>query len=109
MRAVLDSGSYKFMIPKVLADYLHLTLRCCKHPYGTAGGPKKGHIAEVEHIEIGQECVAEFHDIEVAVIDANTPVLIGRDPFFKAYVVIIEENQRSVECIRSDLYRKRSD
>jgi predicted aspartyl protease len=95
------------MMPKGIAEYLGLKLKPSGQPFGTAGGFKEGFVAKVEHVRIGRTTLAEFKDVEVVVLDAKTPVLIGRDPFFKRYVVIINETERSIECIRSDVFSKK--
>jgi predicted aspartyl protease len=107
IRAILDSGAHKIMMPKRIAEYLGLKLKPSGQPFGTAGGFKDGFIAKVEKVRIGRSVLAEFEDVEIVVLDADTPVLIGRDPFFKRYVVIINEAERSIECIRSDIYSKK--
>jgi len=108
IRAILDSGAHKIMMPKRIADYLGLKLRSSGHPFGTAGGFKEGFVAKVDKVRIGRSTLAEFENVEVVVLDADTPILIGRDPFFNRYVVIINESERSIECIRSDIYKKKT-
>jgi predicted aspartyl protease len=106
---MLDSGAHRIMMPKSIAVYLGLKLVSSPQQFGTAGGFKEGFVAKVDKVRIGRSVLAEFMNVEIVVLDADTPILIGRDPFFKRYVVILDESRRSIECIRSDCYRtKRS-
>ena len=104
---MVDSGAYRIMLPKRIANYLGLRLSPCPKPFGPAGGFKEGFIAKVDKVRIGRSVLAEFENVEIVVIDADTPVLIGRDPFFKRYVVIIDESRMYIECVRSDVYKPR--
>ncbi len=91
--ALLDSGSDNILIPINLAEDLGLSLRDLPKPIGTAGGNRKGFETQCD-FEFGRGGrVEKYRNLKINVIDStDAPVLIGRDPIFKQFKVIFEEN-----------------
>ncbi len=96
---LLDSGSDGIVIPRSLADCLDLQLKPAARPMRVANGREvKRYTARVS-ITLGRG--GRFCgpiDAEVSVpADGDPPLLIGREPVFRLFVITFVEADRRFE------------
>lgn len=90
VNAVLDSGADTIKIPKDLAVWLQLKLEKRDIPAMTAAGTLKAYKATVPRFILGQGGrEVSYKDAEICVIDNCPYILIGINPVFQDYKVII--------------------
>ena len=99
MDGLLDSGSDGVVLPKSLADYLGLELKTAETPMRVADGRSVDRYISRASLTIGR---AGRHcdpiDAEVTVPkEGRSPILIGRDPIFRLFIITFIEAKRRFE------------
>ena len=95
---ILDSGSGFFTIPKKLADSLNLKYKLMKEKAGTAGGSVTQYQCKGDFVISDNNNLVTFTNEKIAILDSDTPILVGIDPVFNAYrnVVICAQPKLSI-------------
>ena len=99
IEGLLDSGSDGIVIPMGLAKYLGLDLRSSPRPMRVANGRDVERLTAKAFITLGRggRCC---DPIEVTVsipADGDPPVLIGREPIFRLFVVTFVDAEKRFE------------
>lgn len=99
IEGLLDSGSDGIVIPKSLADYLGLQLKPSGKPMRVANGRDVQRYTAKATITLGRGGrFSDPIDTEVSVpAEGDPPLLIGREPIFKLYVVTFVEAEKRFE------------
>lgn len=96
---LLDSGSDGIVIPRRLAEYLELDLRPAERPMRVANGRSVERLVSTATLTIGRDgrfCDPIRAEVNVP-SDGNPPILIGRVPVFKLFVVTFVEAEKRFE------------
>lgn len=96
---LLDSGSDGIVIPRSLADYLNLQLKPAAKPMRVANGRDVQRYTAKVSLTLGRggRCCGPI-EAEVSVpTEGDPPLLIGREPVFRLYVVTFVEAERRFE------------
>jgi len=99
MDGLLDSGSDGIVIPRSLADYLGLKLEPSSRPMRVANGRDVQRYTAKASITLGRggRCCDPI-DAEVSIpAEGEPPVLIGREPIFRLYVITFVEAEKRFE------------
>jgi hypothetical protein len=99
MDGLLDSGSDGIVIPRSLAEYLDLKLRPAARPMRVANGKDVQRYTARASITLGRggRCCSPI-DAEVSVpAEGDPPLLIGREPMFRLFVITFVEAERRFE------------
>jgi len=99
MDGLLDSGSDGVVLPKGLADYLGLELKTAETPMRVADGKSVERYISRANLTIGRAGrYCDPIDAEVTVpIEGKPPILIGRDPIFRSFVITFIEAEMRLE------------
>jgi predicted aspartyl protease len=96
---LLDSGADGIVIPKGLADYLELEMKPSDKPMRVANGSSVQRFTSKVTVKIGRG--GRFSDpfeADVSIpVEGNPPILIGRDPIFKLFIITFVEAERRFE------------
>lgn len=99
IEGLLDSGSDGIVIPRSLADYLDLQLKPAARPMRVANGREVQRYTATVSIMLGRggRCCDPI-DAEVSVpAEGDPPLLIGREPIFRLFVITFVEAERRFE------------
>jgi len=98
INGVLDSGADEITIPKDLAEWLELDLILRDKPIHTAMGEKKAYSANIDFILFrgGKSREVYYKNIEICVIEGCPDILVGIEPVFKDYNIIIKAYKKKV-------------
>jgi hypothetical protein len=99
IEGLLDSGSDGVVIPRSLADYLDLQLKPAARPMRVANGRDVQRYTAKASITLGRggRCCGPI-DAEVSVpAEGDPPLLIGREPIFRMFVITFVEAERRFE------------
>ena len=96
---LLDSGSDGIVIPKGLADYLSLDLKLADRPMMVANGRSVERFTSKASLMIGRGGrYCDPIEVEVSVpAEGNPPILIGREPIFRLFVITFVEAEKRFE------------
>jgi len=99
MDGLLDSGSDGVVLPKTLADYLGLELKTAETPMRIADGRSVERYISRARLTIGRAGrYCDPVDAEVTVPkEGRPPILIGRDPVFRLFVITFIEAEKRIE------------
>ena len=99
IEGLLDSGSDGIVIPRSLADYLELELKPAARPMRVANGRDVERLTAKAAITLGRggRC-CEPIEAEVTIpSEGDPPVLIGREPIFRFFIVKFVEAEKRFE------------
>jgi len=89
IKGVLDSGASRFTISKSMAEFLKMQLK--KVGKGDTAGNQVDSFAATGSFVIGLgEKSITYSDVYIAVLDSDTPILVGIDPVWRDFVVTID-------------------
>ena len=96
---LLDSGSDGIVIPLSLAKYLHLDMKPAPRPMRVANGKDVERFTARASIALGRGGrTCDPIETEVSVpAEGDPPVLIGREPFFRLFVITFVDAERRFE------------
>ena len=100
MEALLDSGCDGVVVPMGIAKYLNLELKRAS-PMKVVGSevPCYTSTLSITVGRAGRYC-GPIKDVEVSVPeDDDTPLILGRDPFFKLYIITFIEAEQRFEMV----------
>lgn len=99
MDGLLDSGSDGIVLPKSLAEYLELELKAAETPIRVADGKSVERYISRADLTIGRAGrYCDPIDAEVTVpAEGRPPILIGRDPIFRLFVITFVEAEKRLE------------
>jgi len=99
IEGLLDSGSDGIIIPRSLATYLDLELKPAAKPMRVANGRDVERFTARANITLGRggRCCDPI-GVEVSIpVEGDPPVLIGREPVFRLFVITFVEAERRFE------------
>jgi hypothetical protein len=99
IEALLDSGSDGIVMPRALADYLDLRLETSSDPMRVADGRSIRRWTTKASLTIGRggrQCDPVEVDVSVPE-EGEPPILIGREPVFRLFVITFAEAERWFE------------
>ena len=101
VEGLLDSGSDGIVIPRSLAEYLDLELKPAAKPMRVANGRDVERFTAKASITLGRggRCCDPI-EVRVSVpAEGDPPVLIGREPVFRLFVITFVEAERRFEMM----------
>ena len=99
IEGLLDSGSDGIVIPRSLANYLGLELKPAAKPMRVANGRDVQRFTASASIALGRggrHCDPVKTEVSVPA-EGDPPVLIGREPVFKLFIVTFVEAEKRFE------------
>jgi hypothetical protein len=99
IEGLLDSGSDGIVIPRGLADYLGLELKPAAKPMRVANGSDVDRLTARVSITLGRggrHCDPVETEVSVPA-KGDPPVLIGREPFFRMFIITFVDAEKRFE------------
>lgn len=99
MEGLLDSGSDGVVVPRGIADYLELELKPAETPMRVADGKSVKRFISKVYLTIGRGGrYCDPIEAEVSIpAEGDPPILIGRDPIFRLFVITFVEAEKRFE------------